>query len=120
MKPVVRDIRDALIGAALFFTAQALVSDADAATCKEIDMLQTHGIPVATTLPSAEEALAELLALVGVEVDAGTIGEWSDWKQNRAEDWAGSVLLRKSAGSAPLPKPGFLNAYLTSDGGVRT
>jgi hypothetical protein len=81
---------------------------------------QQVAVPVATTLPRAEESLSELLALVGVEVGADEIAEWSDWKQQKAEDWAGTILLHKSAGTAPMPKPAFLNRFTTSDGEVRT
>lgn len=78
-------------------------------------------VPVATTLPRSEEALVDLLAMVGVEVAVPDVCAWSDWKQQKAEDWAGSVLLHKRVpGVAPLTKPAFLNAYLTSDGEVRT
>lgn len=120
MTPAVRNTRDALLGVAFFFAAQALVSDASPAT-RENHMIETapHTAPVATTLPRHEESLADLLELVGVEVNPEIIADWSDWKQQKAEDWAASVLLRKSAGTAPLPKPGFLSAYVTSDGGAR-
>jgi hypothetical protein len=83
-------------------------------------MPQQSAVPLATTLPRSEESLSELLALVGVEVGADEIADWSDWKINKAEEWAGSVLLHKSAGTAPVPKPAFLNSYTTSDGEVRS
>lgn len=119
MTPTVRNTRDALLGVAFFFAAQALVSDAPPATEENHMLTESHTVPVATTLPRSEESLSDLLALVGVEVTADEISDWSDWKQQKAEDWAGSMLMRKSAGTAPLPKPGFLSAYVTSDGGAR-
>lgn len=118
MMPAVRDFLDALVGAAVFFAVQALVSEAPTAD-KEFNMPQTNQVPLATTLPRAEESTRDLLALVGVEVSADEIAEWSDWKLNKAEDWAGSVLLHKNAGTAPMPKPAFLNEYTTSTGEVR-
>lgn len=79
-----------------------------------------ESVPVATTLPRSEEALVDLLAMVGVEVAVADVCAWSDWKQQKAEDWAGSVLLHKRCGTSPIPKPAFLARYVTSDGEVRT
>ncbi|MEW6166035.1 MAG: hypothetical protein AB1642_13335 [Pseudomonadota bacterium] len=113
MSPAVRDTIDALIGVALFFAAQAAI--------EEIDMIATEqtGVPVATTLPRSEEATRDLLQLAGVEVDVDDIAQWSDWKIQKAEDWAGSVALHKNAGTTPMAMPSFLNRYITSDGEVR-
>lgn len=115
MTPAVRNTRDALIAIAFFFAAQALVSDASAAIKEPL----MGTIPIATDLPRSEEATRDLLQLAGVEVDVEEIAQWSDWKINKAEEWAGAVLLRMTAGVAAMPKPAFLNRYTTSDGEVR-
>lgn len=111
-----RCARDGLAATVFFFAVQALVSDAEAATCKEKPM---GDIPIATDLPRSEEAIRDLLQLAGVEVDINDIAQWSDWKIWKAEDWAAAVHLHASDNRVPVPvKPSFLNRYNTSDGGV--
>lgn len=72
---------------------------------------------VAPLLPGAaaptwqrdEEATAELLSVVGIDIDGESVAFWQDHQVRDAEDWAAAVHLRASDGAVHVPPmPMFL------------
>lgn len=59
-----------------------------------------------------EEAIAELLGLVGIKVDADAVTYWLDDQVKRAEDWAAAAHLQASDNNIKVPPmPMFLKPY---------
>lgn len=56
-----------------------------------------------------EEATAELLSVVGIDIDGESVAGWEDHQVRDAENWAAAVHLRASDGAVRVPPmPMFL------------
>jgi hypothetical protein len=118
MSPAVRDIIDALIGVALFFAAQALVSDAEA-VIKEKDMQVIRRYFIAEG-PKAKKVAKEGLKLASESSRAGIdlakqFGALGTVGHRHTTPYA----LVWDEGHVPESNPGFLPPELHLEGGQR-
>lgn len=65
-----------------------------------------------TTFKREEEATADLLTLVGVDVPLEIVATWTADQMQQADAWAGAVRLKASDSKLVVPPmPRFLQAY---------
>jgi hypothetical protein len=119
MSPAVRDIIDALIGVALFFAAQALVSDAEAAIEEKDDMQVIRRYFIAEG-PKAKKVAKEGLKLANDSCRAGIdlakrFGALGTFGHRHTPPYA----LVWDEGLVPDQNPGFLPPELHLEGSNR-